>query len=351
MSLHTVAPSVSVIMATRGRPENLVKITSSVLVDATVRHLVIVIDGEDKASVATLLELQKAYDRLVFAEIPHSGQLKALSVGVDLTDADVVLLLDDDVMPTPSLAAAHARQHMTEPGLVLVGAMPVQLPAGKADLGTLLYARDYLHHCERIAAGEHAVLDQLWLGNVSIRRAHAVAVGLYSPGFTASYHADRDLGFRLAEAGMIGRYDPTLAAAHLHRRTGAAFLHDARRRGAGLAHLHEKHRWLGPFDPAIFTEDLPVVVRAAVRRIGSTRLAPVVASALLGVANALRITNRGSSRMLLAKLARRIMLVWGTTTGEGAVPAPAATIPAVSQCGPLAGSGVRRDGYDRLAAR
>ena len=286
----------------------------------------------------------------MFAEIPHSGQLKALSVGVDLTDADVVLLLDDDVMPTPSLAAAHARQHMTEPGLVLVGAMPVQLPAGKADLGTLLYARDYLHHCERIAAGEHAVLDQLWLGNVSIRRAHAVAVGLYSPGFTASYHADRDLGFRLAEAGMIGRYDPTLAAAHLHRRTGAAFLHDARRRGAGLAHLHEKHRWLGPFDPAIFTEDLPVVVRAAVRRIGSTRLAPVVASALLGVATALRITNRGSSRMLLAKLARRIMLVWGTATGEVRSRRRRPRSPP-SQCGPLAGSGVRRDGLPGRAGR
>ncbi len=205
MTTSKITPSISVITATRGRPENLAQLVPIVLAEESVRHFVVVVDGEDDESVALLASLQPHFDRLVFDQVPRSGQLHALEVGVSLTDADVVLLLDDDVVPTPGLAAAHARGHAGEHGLVLVGTMPVQLPARRAGIGSLLYARDYLAHCARLEAGEHEVLQQLWLGNVSIRRSDCVSVGLYSADFTASYHADQDLGFRLAEAGLVGR--------------------------------------------------------------------------------------------------------------------------------------------------
>ena len=228
MSGPTTPPSVSVIVASRGRPENLVRLIPIVLAEGSVRHVVVVVDGEDEESMVVLSSLQPRFDRLVFAQIPRSGQLQALETGVRLTDAEVVLLLDDDVIPAPGLAAAHARGHQDAHGLVLVGAMPVQLPARNPDIGSILYARDYLAHCARIETAEHDVLDQLWLGNVSLRRSDCLSLGLYSGDFTASYHADQDLGFRLAEAGLVGRYDPSLAAVHCHRRSDMAFLHDAR---------------------------------------------------------------------------------------------------------------------------
>jgi GT2 family glycosyltransferase len=320
MTTSATIPSVSVIMATRGRPENLAQLVPMVLADESVRHFVVVVDGEDDESVALLSSMRPRFDRLVFQQVPRSGQLPALEVGVTLTDADVVLLLDDDVVPTPGLAAAHARGHVGEHGLVLVGTMPVQLPARHADIGSLLYARSYLAHIARIEAGEHDVLDQLWLGNVSIRRSDCLSVGLYSPDFTASYHADQDLGFRLAEAGLVGRFDSSLVAAHRYRRSDPAFLHDSRRRGAGLLHLHSVHERLGPFDPTVFTRDLPAPVAAVVRRIGSSSMAPGVARVFLGLAGALGVVGWGGGRLRLAQVARRIMLFWGATAGEGAVP-------------------------------
>ena len=317
----SATPSISVIMATLGRPENLVELVSTVLAEEAVRHFVVVVDGEDADSMAVLATMQASFDRLVFVQGPGAGQLRALEIGVTLTDAEVVLLLDDDVVPTPGLAGRHARAHASEPGLVLVGTMPVQLPARRADIGSLLYARDYLAHCARIESGEYQVLDNLWLGNVSIRRSDCLSVGLYSCAFTASYHADRDLGIRLGAAGLVGRYDPSLVAAHRHRRSVEAFQRDSRRRGAGLVHLHQVHKErLGPFDPKSFTSDLPAALGAVVRRFGSAPCAPRIARALLALSALPGLIGWESGRLAVAKLARRIMLFWGTTAGEGPTP-------------------------------
>jgi GT2 family glycosyltransferase len=318
MSTPAPVPSISVVVATLGRPQNLAELVPAVLSDEAVRHLVVVVDGPDPISVAVLMSLQLRFDRLVFTQIERSGHLRALDVGVGLSDADVVLLLDDDVVPTPGLAAGHARAHRERHGLVLVGSMPVQLPEGRGDIGSLLYAREYLSHCERLERGEFEVLDNLWQGNVSIRRSDCLSVGLATSAFTASYHTDRDLGIRLADAGLTGRFDPGLVAAHRHRRSDWAFLHDARRRGAGLAKLHHVHEArLGPFDPAVFTADLTAPLAAPVRFVGSRPMAPRVARGLLALATAPGLSRWDSGRLGLAKLARRLMLLWGATSGEG----------------------------------
>jgi len=349
MSVSTAIPSVSVITPTRGRPENLAQLVPIVLAEQSVRHFVIVVDGEDRETMALLSSLKDRFDRLVFAQVPPGGQLRALEHGVTLTDADVVLLLDDDVVPTPGLAAAHARVHANQSGLVVVGPMPVQLPERRVDVGSLLYACSYLRHIAAIEAGEHDVLERLWLGNVSMRRSDCLSVGLYSADFTASYHADQDLGFRLAEAGLVGRYDPSLIAAHQYRRNDSAFLRDARRHGAGLVHLHRVHERLGPFDPTIFTRDLPAPVAAAVRRIGTSPMAPGVARALLGLAGVPGVLGWDGGRVRLAQLSRRIMFFWGTTTGEGAEP-PRAAAPAPVER-PDARSRAHEEAAQRLGAQ
>ncbi len=329
MSMSTAIPSISVVTATRGRPEYLAQLVPNVLADRWVRHFVVAVDGEDPETMALLSSLKDRFDRLVFAQvahgpIPHGGQLRALDHGLTLTDADVVLLLDDDVVPTPGLAAAHARVHANRSGLVVVGPMPVQLPEVRADVGSLLYARSYLRHIAAIEAGEHDVLERLWLGNVSIRRSDCLSVGLYSPDFTASYHDDQNLGLRLAEAGLVGRYAPDLVAAHQYRRCDSAFLRDARRHGAGMVHLHHVQERLGPFDPTIFTRDLPAPFAVVVRRIGSSPMALGVARALLRLAGLSGVLGWDGGRLRLAQLSRRIMSLRGATAGEPAEPPRAA---------------------------
>ncbi|MGH8979955.1 MAG: hypothetical protein ACRDWE_02885, partial [Acidimicrobiales bacterium] len=121
--------------------------------------------------------------------------------------------------------------------------------------------------------------------------------------------------------------------------------------------LHRIHRWLGPFDPAVFTQDLPRPVRIFVRQVGVTRAAPHLATSLLALANALRLAGWGSGRIALAKLARRLMLVWGTESGEGLpsnaeAPRGAPPTPIVRHTkGVQPARGAGAEHYGRLAAR
>ncbi|MGH9008117.1 MAG: glycosyltransferase [Acidimicrobiales bacterium] len=321
-------PSISVVMATRNRADSLPNLVTAVMADESVRHLVVVIDGDDAQSVETLTSLSGRFRRLRFRQIPHAGHLRALEVGIAMTDAEVVLLLDDDVMPSAGLAAAHARSHTLHPNLVLVGAMPVQLPDRRAGVGSLLYARDYEGLCDELAAGAKDVLANLWMGNVSLRRSHCVTVGLASREFTASYHTDQELGIRLAAAGLVGRYDPSLAAVHLHRRNNRAFLNDARRRGAGVVQLHAAHPELGPVDAGQFTDDLPGPLGGVVARMGRRPLAYPAARAMVLAADGVGLVGAPGGRMALAKLARRLMLVRGATAGEPDVATSGSLVPA-----------------------
>lgn len=315
-------PTISVVVATHNRAHYLANLVSAVMEDETVRHMVVVIDGEDAHSVETLTRLSARFRRLRFCQIAHSGHLRALEAGIEMTDSEVVLLLDDDVMPSPGLAAAHADRHTRHPHLVLVGAMPVQLPDRRADLGTLLYDHDYQVFCDRLTSGEIDVLTHLWMGNISVRRSHCVAVGLASPDFTASYHTDQDLGLRLAAAGLVGRYDPTLGAVHLHRRSNRAFLNDARRRGAGVVQLHATHPELGPMEPDLFTRDLPSALGRAIAAMGRLGVAYPTARAMVLAADGVGKVGAGKGRLALARVARRLMLVRGATTRARDVAAP-----------------------------
>ncbi|MGH9093348.1 MAG: glycosyltransferase, partial [Acidimicrobiales bacterium] len=241
----------SVVVATVGRPERLAELVDTVLADPGTTELLVVVDGPDLRSAARLHALAARRPRLRPLVVSRRGQLGALDEGVRRARCEVVVLLDDDVLPAPGTVAGHLAHHRDHGGLVVAGPMPVATPRGdRAEVATRLYATEYLAHLDALASGGVDPLDVLWTGNLSLRRRHCLAVGLASPGFRAHYHADTDLGFRLAAAGLEGRYDPQLLAHHRHRRDDRAFLRDAARQGEGRAALHRAHPGrMGPWSP------------------------------------------------------------------------------------------------------
>ena len=225
------------------------------------------------------------------------------------------MLLDDDVVPGPGLASGHARRHAAQAGLVVLGAMPVDLTG--ATIGTILYARDYEQYRARLAESEERVLDHLWLGNVSLRRADATRVGLRSAHFTVTYHSDRELGFRLGDAGLVGVFDESLRATHRHVRPDGAFVLDALRRGAGTARLHELYpERLGPLSLDALIVGTPRPLRALVRRLGVSAASVAAARLLLGMARVCRVARWREGEVAAAQVARRLLFCRGATVGE-----------------------------------
>jgi GT2 family glycosyltransferase len=236
--------------------------------DPAATEVVIVLDGDVDGSYECLSALRGEFPNLRPILAEPGGQMAALEVGVRRSGGEVVLLMDDDVMPGPGLVSGHASRQAGMEQLVVVGYMPVQLDTGASPV-TRLYAAEYEAHCARLESGDLDVLDGLWLGNVSVRRSDLLRVGVASDRFSVRWHADTDLGLRLREAGARGVFDRRLGAAHLHTQSAASFLRSAHERGQGAWLLRRDHRdRFGEVSPAPMLEDLPYPARRAVSFLG-----------------------------------------------------------------------------------
>lgn len=310
----------SVVVATVGRAGRLAVLVDAVLADPGTLELIVVVDGPDRDSLDTLARLASTRPSLESVEVPRGGQLAALDEGVRRARGDVVVLLDDDVVPDRGTIAGHAARHRAHPGTVVVGPMPVATVGPGASAATRLYAVEYLRHVDGLGGQPgRDVLAPLWAGNLSLRREDCIRVGLANPGFRANYHQDRELGYRLADAGLVGVFDPALTASHHHRRHDASFLDDAARQGEGRVALHRLHAGrLGEFQPRSLVQDLPPAVRIVVAASGSTRLARPLAGALMVVGRWWERLAPGVGDPLgPPRLARRIMQWHGARLALG----------------------------------
>ena len=212
-------PTVSIVVASRNRRHLLRRFVSAVAEDAATTEVLVVLDGDVDGSTAEIEKLRRQYPKVRPIATEGVGQMAALQVGVETSVGDVVLLMDDDVIAGPGLVSAHARHHAGTHGLVVVGFMPVR-PSKGSSSPTRLYATQYDKHCRRLESGELAVLDGLWLGNVSARRDEVTRVGVVSERFGVRWHADMDFGLRLRASGARGLFDRRLMATHLHAGIG-----------------------------------------------------------------------------------------------------------------------------------
>lgn len=268
-------PSISVVMPTYNRRKLLPTVIDPLLADASADEVVVVVDGSRDGSYEWLVGRAERDPALRPLFIENRGKEGARQAGVETARGDVVLLLDDDVLAGSGLIGGHAAAHEGERDLVLLGYMPVRLPAQRrpGDVSTLLYASEYEGRCRAYERDPSLVLQTLWGGNLSLRRDDALRVGLVS-AFNQGYHQDRDFGLRCMKAGLHGRFDRSLRAEHLHERSFPAFLRDMRRQGAGRAQLHGLHADVLPaLAENEFARGLPAPAQALVLACRRPRLA------------------------------------------------------------------------------
>jgi glycosyltransferase involved in cell wall biosynthesis len=273
---------------------------------------VVVDDGGRDGSYDYVQGLAADEPRLKPLRIENSGQTAAQTAGCAVAAGDVVLLLDDDVIPGPGLVTGHAGHHAGAGGVVVIGYMPIKLDGHvtSSSFSTELYAQEYERAVQRYLDDPSSILRGLWMGNLSMRRDDCTRIGLYNPRFGSIadyYHVDRDFGLRCLEGGLTGVHDRELRGQHLHTRSLRSFLSSARAQGAGLIGLHANHaETLGPITPATFSDDLPEPVRAFVRATAhETVRAPAifVLSAWVRLAGAAKQTRL---QLPAARVARRI---------------------------------------------
>lgn len=157
---------------------------------------------------------------------PNSGPAAARNRGIDAAQGELVVFIDDDVVPEHDFLAAHLHSHRRRTGdaddLVVVG--PMNTPDGYRLSPWVRWEQEMLEkQYDAMARGEYsATARQFYTGNASIARRHLEAAGGFDPAFRRA--EDVELAYRLAQNGVSFTFEPAAAVVHYAERSYDAWL-------------------------------------------------------------------------------------------------------------------------------
>jgi glycosyltransferase involved in cell wall biosynthesis len=296
----------AVVVPTYRRREQLPRLLEPLFADPGASEIIVVVDGCDDGSYELLEELATREPRLKPIWQDNAGEAAARHRGISAASADVVVILDDDVIPSPGLVSGHLRHHERSPNLVVVGYMPTTIPdtfrPGQAT--TVLYQRDYEKVCRLYEADPRNVLNFLWAGNLSMRRADALRVN-FAAQARLRYHADQLFGLRCADAGLQGVFDRGLAAEHQHARDFAAFAEECYYQGEAAVELERRYPHLAQLEQQSLVERvLGVLGRAG-------RASKLLLDGLVRLAGLAGRRGWPSAELLSARILRQVAISVG----------------------------------------
>jgi glycosyltransferase involved in cell wall biosynthesis len=301
--------TIAAVVPTYNRRDRLARMVEILARPDDLDEIVIVVDGSRDGSIELLEELAASEPRLRPLWTENGGPIAALMAGADTASSDVVVNLDDDVIPEPGLFEGHLRHHRERDGLVVTGYayMP---PEGWRPGGFIreAFRRNYEAQCERWERDPTTVLTELWTPNVSFRRADLLRVSAENPvGFGGGawyYHSDWDLGVRCARLGLEGRFDRGLRAEHEFERGFAGFVSDARSSGRGKVLMEQLHPELAGHGEIRSEERAPIRALLPLAR-GPGWAATAVSTLLTGAIRLAGALRSPGAEMRLAGVLKR----------------------------------------------
>jgi GT2 family glycosyltransferase len=185
-------------------------------------ELIVVSDGATDGTndflnqVSTPLQLRPIFQR-------NQGVAAARNHGVYRALGQIILFIDDDVVPAKRLLSEHWQTHSRHNGdIVLMG--PMLTPPGFAMSPWVLWEQTMLSKQYDSMLNGHwqPTARQFYTGNTSLAREHILAAGGFDPAFRRA--EDVELAYRLADRGLRFLFNPKAIGYHFAERTFGSWL-------------------------------------------------------------------------------------------------------------------------------
>ncbi len=216
--------SVSVVVPTFNRWERLARVVDALgrqVLDGCELEIIVVSDGSTDGTDQRLRELD--LPGVSVLSQANKGPGAARNAGVAASRGDLIVFIDDDVIPEPGCIAAHLATHAeTAAPSVVIG--PLLTPEAVVQEPWVQWEQRMLYkQYDAMKRGDYgASARQFYTGNASLDRASFLDAG----GFDESLRRaeDVELGYRLADLGMSFVFEPEARAFHHAERSYESWL-------------------------------------------------------------------------------------------------------------------------------
>lgn len=217
--------SISIVVPTYNRRDRLQRVISALEVQTYPiqdYELIVVSDGSQDGTEQLLNDLETPL-RLIPVCQGNQGAAVARNTGWQRAAGDIILFLDDDVVPAPDLLAEHARFHSKyESDIVVMG--PMLTPPGFKMSPWVRWEQEMLEkqYADMTAGRWEPTARQFYTGNTSLSRKHLEATHGFDPSFRRA--EDVELAFRLNARGVKFIFNPDAVGWHYAERSYEAWL-------------------------------------------------------------------------------------------------------------------------------
>jgi GT2 family glycosyltransferase len=287
-----VSIGVSVVIPTFNRAAQLERALAALSLQRTdpARFEVVVVDDGSNDSTADVLARPRPY-RLHALRQTNQGPGAARNAAIRAAVGEIVVFIDDDVVPDSGLIEAHLGTQAHGPA-VAIGPMLPPLDDVRQPVWSAWELRMLRKQYESMLTGRWAPTPrQFYTANASVPREALLRAGLFDVSFLRA--EDMELAYRLQDAGLPFRFVPDAKVVHDTPRSLTSWL----RLGADYGRYdveisRQRHReQIVPMMVSEYRSDRHPVLRAAAR-LTAGRAAP-----MLGVRAAGPLVIRGAAML------------------------------------------------------
>ncbi len=261
-------------------------------------EVIVVVDGSTDGTWEMLQEIATPYalkphyqeNAGIASAVFSSGVSAARNRGAGIARGQILLFLDDDLLPLPELLEAHARFHRRDSTAVVLGRLLPSDETSKKRGWNRWDERVLQNHYKLMAKGDRPPAGwRLYSANFSVGRQQFLAVDGFDLGMGHVRGEDVELGFRLEDAGATYCFAPSAAGVHRGFRSFSSWCNSAYILGVrDIVLVKEKGRTQLFPRLSNWYRNKPLAVRWAVRlSLGRRRVLSALALALRAISGAL----------------------------------------------------------------